>query len=144
MYKKIMTGCVDLSFPNLHYLAYLVSSDMQARHVPYMSSSVEAHAALPGSVPFFFMDYTKVWKGASTMVLMDAKDKKPWFPLSDDDNLFKEWRRLLARPKLWAQLLVAIPRGAKDTAQMMTAGLMLSGESAGQEPRIAIRWLHCQ
>ncbi|KZP26289.1 hypothetical protein FIBSPDRAFT_854917 [Athelia psychrophila] len=136
----VVIGCVDLSYPNLHYLSYLVATDMEARHLPYM-----ARAALPGAVPFFFLDYAKFSNGASGIILMDANDKKPWFPLSDDGNLSNEWRRLLVGPKeLVPRLLVAIPRGAKDTAQMMTAAVVLAQSSASQNPMIGLRWFHCQ
>lgn len=119
---------------------------MDERHSKYTTSVSEAHAALPGSVPFFFLDYAKLSKGVSSIRLMDANDKKPWFPCTENDNLYNEWRASLVVTKEQVPpLLVAIPRDAKGTFQTMTAAvIMTGGVGAGQHPTIGLRWLHCQ
>lgn len=95
---------------------------------------------------FFFLDYAKLSKGVSSIRLMDANDKKPWFPCTENDNLYNEWRTSLVVTKEQVPpLLVAIPRDAKGTFQTMTAAvIMTGGVGAGQHPTIGLRWLHCQ
>ncbi|KZP21690.1 hypothetical protein FIBSPDRAFT_953453 [Athelia psychrophila] len=138
--KGKVQDCVDLSFPNLHFLSHLIAFDTETRHLAYIAS-VKARVALSGSVQFFFLDYVNLSGGASSINVMDADDKKPWFPFSDGDNLYQEWRQLLAAPnEQLPRLLVAIPRGA----QMMTAAIVLTNGGASQNPTIGIRWLHCQ
>lgn len=141
----ILIDCVDLSYPNLHYLSHLVAFDMEARHLARISS-VRGCVAQPGTVPFFFLDYIERPEGASSMNVLDANDKKRCFPFSDDDSLYQEWRKLLVVPKYQLlRLLVAIPRGPlNDGAQMMTAAVTLTNGGAGQSPNFGIRWLHFQ
>ncbi|KZP21663.1 hypothetical protein FIBSPDRAFT_1043970 [Athelia psychrophila] len=143
--KGKVQDCVDLSYPNLHYLSHLIAFDTEARHLADIAS-VKARAALPGSVPFILLNYVEFLESASSIKVMDANRKKPWFPLSDDDSLYQEWRQILAVPKeQLPRLLVAIPRGAyNDGAQMMTAAIALTNGGTGQNPTIGIRWLHCQ
>lgn len=110
-----------------------------------MASLLDSCARLPGSVPFHFLDYVKISAGASTIQLLDANNKQPWFPFSDEDDLYEVWRRSLAELKeCFLPLLVAIPRGAKGDAQMMTAVMMMVPSGAGQDPDVGIHWVHCQ
>lgn len=134
-----------MSYPDLEFLSFLVVYDMQVQHCEYISSAdVKDRAALPGSVPIFFLDYIKLLDCASSIDLLDANDKT-WFPFSADKNLYKEWHQLLSAPRhAVPRFLVArIPRGAKGTAQMMTGAVALSQGGVGQDSLIGIRWLHC-
>lgn len=142
----VLTGCVDLSYPNLHYISYIVAHDMEVHHSQFLASlDVRFRATLPGSVSYILLDYVKLSNCASSIHFLDANDKKPWFPFSDDDNLYQKWRQLLVVPKDQVpRLLVAIPRGGNSATQIMTATVVLMKSGTGKNMTVGIRWLHCQ
>ncbi|KZP21558.1 hypothetical protein FIBSPDRAFT_860503 [Athelia psychrophila] len=70
---------------------------------------------------------------------MDANDRSCQFPFLDNNFLYNEWCRLFDVPSEVLPVLVAIPRGASGTAQVMTALMYELDDNV-----VGIRWLHCQ
>lgn len=125
---------------------------MVAKHSSYIAS-VGDTSVMRNSLPFYFINYVKLGGFVSSIELMNANERKPFFPLSGDNALYKRWCQLLVLPREALAILVAIPRGANGTAQLMTATVHMLGSAAarvagriaGDPTRsVGLRWIHCQ
>ena len=137
--------CLDLSYPNLHFLSLLVARDMEIWHKAGMHREFKdtyaiAHRSGTRSTPLIHRNFIHLTDQASGIEYLDAQYLMDACPFSDSPALHEVWRRSLHALEAGAlPLLVTIPRGAKDTAQIMTASAhVLKGGGVG------LRWLHCQ
>lgn len=141
--------CLDLSYPDLHFLSYLVAHDMMVYHRKYFSSLEPALLSpLKNTVPLFHLDFTQDG-GYSNIGLVDAMKGKSPLPFPAGHALHKDWLLTFSKPskgKLDVPVLITTPRGARGTAQIMTAIVHLSllTERRYQTEGVEIRWLHCK
>ncbi|KZP13983.1 hypothetical protein FIBSPDRAFT_935996 [Athelia psychrophila] len=140
--------CVDLSYPNLNFLSYLVVFDLVAHHGKMIAS---LSPAFYERKQFFFLNYVKVGGSTSSMELVDLNERPSFLPFSSDNTLYDEWCQLFHALEGAMPFLVAIPQGGLGAVQVMTATvhIMDYGESTSPgtgDPTEAlnIRWLHCK
>ncbi|KZP27917.1 hypothetical protein FIBSPDRAFT_927887 [Athelia psychrophila] len=130
-------NCVDLSYPNLNFLSYLVIHDMSAHFCTH-------HVTWP----LLFLQYDQL-KGSTPSVNGMGKDRREEaFPFANDNALYEEWWQLLVAGRGAYPILVAIPQGAIDAVQLMTGIVQNLSSDSGrpvqeQTELMGIRWLHC-
>ncbi|KZP08661.1 hypothetical protein FIBSPDRAFT_255376 [Athelia psychrophila] len=134
-------GWVDMSYPNLHFLSYRVAYDMSVQHEAYISSTLTQNPS-----PAFYLNYVRLSNDLSNITRMDTKEladvtvgNRSSYPVSPEDMLQKAWHQLSAAPGEAIPVLVAIPRGANDSSQMMIATVVLSSSPE----TVGIRWFYC-
>lgn len=129
---------------------------MVVKHSSYVTSVGDTFV-MKNSLPFFLLNYVTLRGFVSSIELTNADERQPFLPLSGDTALHKEWCQLLVLPREAPAILVAIPRGADNATQMMTATVHILGSAAAHAPdasssltardptrSVGIRWLHCQ
>lgn len=144
--------CVAVSYPDLHFLSYLVAYDMAVHHRECIAL-IEAHSLGDASImPFCLLNYVKLGEFGSKMSSIDAKKRQPYLPFSVDHPLYEEWCQSSSTLETGGlPTLVLIPRGGVNVkAQVMTASVHVScSHNFGSLPTqdsahfIGIRWLHC-
>lgn len=130
-------GCVDLSYPNLDFLSYLVIYDMSAHFCTHYATW-----------PLLFLQYNRLKGSTPSVNVMDKDRREEAFPFSNDNALYEEWWQLLVAGRGAYPILVAIPRGANGAVQLMTRIVQNLSSDSGrpvqeQTEFVGIRWLHC-
>lgn len=138
-----------MSYPNLHFLSYLVAYDMVVHHRKQIAP-IESES-FGDAIPLFFLSYVKLVECVSTCDIIDAREKQAFIPFYIGHPLYKEWRHPFEGAKGDVlPFLVAIPRGGNGNFQVMTASVHISDfnnfETGTQDsiPSVGIRWLHCK
>ncbi|KZP13981.1 hypothetical protein FIBSPDRAFT_868707 [Athelia psychrophila] len=103
-----------------------------------------------GKLLCFFLNYVKVGGSISSLELVDLNERPSFLPFSADSELYGEWCQLFHALGEAMPFLVAIPQGASDAVQVMTATVHIMDHGKSTSPTgdptesLNIRWLHCK
>ena len=158
----IYIDVVNLSYPDLSFLAYQVARDLFTTHRDYVTNICSRYNAIRAgrakdSLPMLLLSYViDTSTGLKRISIFEGSNNQALCPFANNRYLHEEWSKTV-RQSLTVNavpVVVIVPRGmAPRHRQLMTALLLAPGSGSELESsrrvgdlsvQCGIRWLHCR